>query len=89
MGYSFHCILKHIFSFIWKTSKKHFVCHTFIYKDTILNEFNISTIENAITSHYCHIYVKSLYKFRETINNHPSDFWIISPEINYCLDFFK
>lgn len=68
--------------------KKTFCITYFYYKDTILSELNISTIENAITSHYCHVYMKSLYKFRGTIHNYPSDFWVISPEIEIMVWVF-
>lgn len=91
MGSSFHCIIKGSFSFTWKNSKKHFVWDTFIYDGITLNKFNTSIIENTVTSHYCHVYVKSLYiKVQRNYSWPPV--WLLgywSRKRAYRLDFCK
>ena len=46
----------------------------------MLNKFNTSTGENAITPPYDPVAVKSPCKFRETNPNYLSDSQVISPE---------
>lgn len=52
------------------------------------NEFNTSTVENAITSPYHHVAVKWPYEFREIIHDHLSDTQVVNPEIKIVVCIF-
>lgn len=54
----------------------------------MLTEFNTTMTENAITSSYCHVDVKSPYEFWETIHNHLSDSQVVNPEIEIVVCIF-
>lgn len=63
-----------------KTQRNTLRATVLFYEVTMLNEFDTSTVGNAVSSSYSHVAVRSPYKFRETSHDHLSDSQVNSPE---------